>query len=243
MMNIFHCDAVTHMVVPHCKHATLYGWVVFIEMLTPNHSRCPIIVQVLAIQIVVIISGSRHYIHQSVGYAHQFIALALHLARVGIAVIPAIHQHAIALHMGVALGMSERTPHNSLLTVAFNKADVVVGELTEFLHHFALGVGVFVGAYVHTLATEHRLLALKIFLVEVIHEGVSSRIEKVKMVHAILLAAQFRAILSECQRMSRSINLRNDFHTACLAKLLKLNKLFLRVMSVFSSQAGISVAL
>ena len=103
------------MVVPHGKHTAKNSRVVLVKLLVAYLCRCPLVVEIFAVEIVVIITCSRNYVGEAVGNADELIALSLHLLRVGIAVVPAAHYHIVRLHLGVAIGMSERSPYDSLL--------------------------------------------------------------------------------------------------------------------------------
>ena len=98
------------------------------------------VVEVIAIQIVVVISCGGNDIEESIGNAHKLIALLLHIARIGIAIIPAVHNHVLRLNGGIALSVSQCTPAHSLFAEALNKADIVVGKLTELLDNLLLGI-------------------------------------------------------------------------------------------------------
>ena len=73
--------------------------------------------------------------------------------------------------------MGKCAPNGSLLAKRLHIFNIMVGEVTEFLHHFLLGVGIFIGTDVHNLTTEHRVLALQILLEETIHKLVGLGIE------------------------------------------------------------------
>ena len=62
------------------------------------------------------------------------------------------------------------------------------------------------------------------------------------MVHAIFLASQFRLVLSESQRVRRSVYLRNDFHVILFCQLLQVDELLLRVRSILCRKTRIRVA-
>ena len=137
--------------------------------------------------------------------------------------------------------MSQGTPNTSLLAEAFHVADVSVGKLTELFHDLRVLVAVFVGADVYALATEHRFFAFQVFLKQSVHELVSLRVEEVKVVHAILLASDFGHVVSEGQRMCRSIDFWNDFYKATLGQLLQVDEFLLGVMSVAGCESRICI--
>ena len=95
--------------------------------------------------------------------------------------------------------MAERAQYDCLLAETFHKTDVMVGESTEFFYHVFLRVRVFVCTDMYTLAYEYRIVALQIFFEQSIYEFVSFRLEQVEMIHAVLLASDFRFVMGESQ--------------------------------------------
>ena len=242
-MNVLHADAIAGMVVPYGKHTTKNSRVVLVKLLVAYLCRCPFVVEIFAVEIVVIVTSSRNYVCKSVGDADELIALSLHLLRVGITVVPAAHYHIVRLHLSVAIGMSKRSPKSSLLAERLYIFNIAVGEVAELLYHFLLRIRVFVGTDVHHLATAYGVLALKILLEESVDKLICLGIEQIEMVHAILLRANLRLVVSESQCMCRHVNLRNDVDAILLGKFLKVDEFFLSVRSVACCQSGISVTL
>ena len=63
------------------------------------------------------------------------------------------------------------------------------------------------------------------------------------MIHSVFLASQFRLVLSESQRVCRSVYLRNDFHVIVFCQLLQVDELLLRVRAILCRKTRIRVAL
>ena len=95
--------------------------------------------------------------------------------------------------------MAERTPYDCLLAETFHKTDVMVGESAEFFYHIFLRIRVFVCTDMYTLAYKYRIVAFQIFFEQSIYEFVSFRLEQVEMIHAVLLASDFRFVMGERQ--------------------------------------------
>ena len=230
------------MVVPYGKHSAENGRVVLLELLVANLRRSPRIVKIPAIQVIVIIARCRNDVNQSVRNAHQFIAQALHLLRVSITIVPAMHHHVLRLHLGVALGMSKCAPNGCLLAKRLHIFNIMVGEITEFLHHLLLGVGILIGSDMHYLAPEHGVLALQILLEEPIHKLVGLGIEEVEMIHAIFLGTDFRLVMGEGERMGRHIYLGDDVDAILLCQFLEFDELSLGIAAILRRESRIGVA-
>ena len=69
----------------------------------------------------------------------------------------------------------------------------------NFFYHVFLRVRVFVCTDMYTLAYKYRIVALQIFFEQSIYEFVSFRLEQVEVIHAVLLASDFRFVMGECQ--------------------------------------------
>ena len=95
--------------------------------------------------------------------------------------------------------MAERAPYDCLLAETFHKTDVMVGESTEFFYHVFLRIRVFVCTDMYTLAYEYWIVAFQIFFEQSIYEFVSFRLEQVEVIHAVLLASDFRFVMGESQ--------------------------------------------
>ena len=85
--------------------------------------------------------------------------------------------------------MSQRAPYACLLAVRFCQTNTVVGEISELLDHKTVFVGIFIGADMKTLPSEHRFVSSQIFHEKRIDEIVCLILEKVEVVAAIILAA------------------------------------------------------
>lgn len=90
-MDILYGYAVTGVVVPYGEHTAKDGGVVFLEFLIADGSRCPIVIKVLAVEVVIVITGCRHDVDETVGDADELVALFFHFLRVGVAIVPAAH--------------------------------------------------------------------------------------------------------------------------------------------------------
>ena len=220
MVDILCRDTITTMVIPYRIHTTEDSWILFIENFLAYMSRCPVFIQVLAIQIVVVITGSRHDVSQSVRDRNQLIALLDHFTRFGITIIPCTHDDVFAFHRSFAIGMSQGTPNTGLFTEAFHITDVAVGKLTELFYDLRVFVAILIGTDVYTFAAEHRFFAFQVFLEQTIHEFISLRVEEIQVVHTIFLTSYFRHVVRESESVSRRIDFRNDFHEATLGQLL-----------------------
>ena len=243
VVNVFHGDTVAGVVVPNGKHAAEDSGVVFLKLFAADSGRRPSIVEPLAVEIVVIVTGGGHDVRETVADAHEFIALLLHVARLCKAVVPAVHDDVFGLNRRVAVGVRERTPEDGLLAIFLHIFNIVVGILAELLNDFFLGVGIFVRADMHALAAEHGLLAAEIFVEERVHKLIGLGIEKVEVVCAVLLAGQFGLVMRESERVCGAVDFGNDFHALLLRPLLQVDKFLLRVRAVLCREAGISVAL
>ena len=201
-------------------------------------SRSPVFVQIFGIQIVIIISCSRHNVNQSVRNADQLISLFHHFLRFGISVIPCAHDDIFRFHRSFTVGMCQGSPYASLFAEAFHITDVTVSKCTEFFYDIFFLIGIFIGTDVYTRAAEHRFFTFQVFFKQGIHESISFRIEQIKMIHTIFLASEFRFVMAESQCMSRSINFRNDFHATCSSIQLEVNKFTFGVITIAGSQTG-----
>ena len=130
-----------------------------------------------------------------------------------------------------------------MLAEALDVANVVIGESTELLNHFFLGIGILVRTDVHALAAENGVRAFEIFLEESVEEGVSFRIEEIEVVHSVVFTGDFGLIVCKCQGVSRRIDFGNDFNVVLLGVDLKIDELLLGVVAVASGKTGIGFAL
>ena len=243
MMYILDGDAVTHMIVPNGKHATQNGRMLLIEHHLSYMGRRPLVVQIFVIQIVMIITRHRDNIDQTVGDADQFVTLLHHSFGFGIAIIPGTHDDILRLDRSITCCMGQRSPHTSLLAITLDQPDIAVGKGTELLDYIFLLVGIFVSADVHTRSPEDRFVTLQILLEKSIHECIRFGVEQIQMVHAVLAAAYFGLVMSECQRMGRSIYFGNDFDKTTGSFFLKVDELAFRIVAVACRQPRISITL
>ena len=212
MVDILNGNAVAHVVVPYGKHAAQDSRIFLLEDSLSHMGRRPLLIEVLSVQVVVVITGSRHNVNQPVGDADELITLTHHLLGVGISVVPGTHDNVLRLDGRFAGSMSQSAPYAGLLAVTFHQTDVMVGEGTELLDYVFLLIGVLIGTDVDTRAAEYGFVALQIFLEEAVHELVSLGIEQVEMVHTILLATYLRLVMGESQRMGRRIDFGNNLY-------------------------------
>ena len=63
------------------------------------------------------------------------------------------------------------------------------------------------------------------------------------MVHAILLASQFRAVMRQGKRVCRHVDLRDNLHAQAIAQLLQGDELLLRIIAIARREAGERLAL
>ena len=118
----------------------------------------------------------------------------------------------------------------------------MVGKVAEFLHHFLLGVGIFIGSDVHYLTTEHGVLALQILLEEPIHKLVGLGIEEVEMIHAIFPGTDFWLVMGEGERMGRHVYLGDDVDAILLCQFLEFDELSLGIAAILRRESRIGVA-
>ncbi|EJX10632.1 hypothetical protein EVA_00808 [gut metagenome] len=197
VVNILDRDTVAYVVVPYSKHTAFNGRILFLEGLVADHCGRPRVVKPFAVEVVVIVTGCGHDVNGTVGDADKLVTQLLHVLRIGVAVEPAVHEYIFSLYGCLTLGVRQGTPNNSLLAEAFYKTDVVVGKFAELLYHFLLGIGIFVGTDVYTLATEDRFLAAEVFAEEAVDKFVGLGIEEVEVVHTVLLATNLGFVLCE----------------------------------------------
>ena len=187
VVNIFCTDTIAYMVVPYGEHSSYHGRIAFLELHAADNGRCPIVVEIMAVEIIVIVAGSRHDVDQSVGDADKFIAQLLHIFRIGKTIVPATHENVVRLHGRFAGRMGERAPDHGLLAELLDILDIAVGKFAELLHHFLLAVGVFVRADMNARAAEYGILAADIFLEQAVQELIGFGLENIKMVHTVFL--------------------------------------------------------
>ena len=136
-----------------------------LECLVAYYCWGPIVVEVLTVKVVIVVACCRNDVCPTIRDADYIVTESHHVFRIGIAVIPLIHEYVVNLYRSVALSVCERTPNASLLAVLLGCADAEVGEVTELLNYCCVAVRVLVGTYVETWAAENGLLAA-----EVLHE-------------------------------------------------------------------------
>ena len=215
------------MVIPYGKHTSQDGWILLLKYLVADYGWSPIVVEVVAVQIVVVVTCRWNNIDQSVRDADQLVTLLLHILRVGIAVVPAIHNHVFRLYRCIAIGMSQCTPTHSLFAVTLYETDIVIGKLAELLYNIFLSVGILICTDVYALASKYRVFSLKILLEKSINEFICLRVEEIEVIHAILLRADLWLVLSESKRVCRYINFGYNLHKILFAQDLEVDKLLL----------------
>ena len=198
----------------------------------------PFFIKHFRIQIIIIIACCGNDIQIPVRDTNQVIALFDHLFRIGIPVIPSAHQHVFRFYRCFTLCVRQSSPDTSLLAETFHKTDIVIGESTEFLHHILLFIGIFVRSNMDTFAGKDGITSFQVLAEKSIHELISFRFEQVKMIHAILFAADLRLILCKSKRMCRDIYLRNDLHTQAIGELLQGDKLLFCIIAIAGGQSG-----
>ena len=231
------------MVIPHGIHTAQDGRVFLVEHHIGHVCRCPFLIQMLRVQVVIVIACGGDDVQQSVRHADKFVAQLHHLLRIGIAVVPGIHDDILGLHGSLALGVRQGTPHAHLLAEAFHIFNIMVRKGAELLHHLLILVGIFVRANIDARPYKHGVLSFKIFLEQSVHKRIDFRIGQVEMVHTVFLASQLGFVVTESQDVSGRVNLRDDFHEVLGSLQLEIAELILGVMSVACRQAGIGVAL
>ena len=126
------------MVIPNGKHTTKDIGIVLFECLITNHGWSVVLVQVLAIEIVIVIACCRYDIGQAVRNANKLIALLLHFDGIGITIVPNVHNDVLILHRSCTFGVRQSAPKHSLLAVALNEFDIVIGIFTELFYYILL---------------------------------------------------------------------------------------------------------
>ena len=134
--------------------------------------------------------------------------------------------------------MSQGSPYTCLLTETFYITDIPVCKGPELFYDIFLFIGIFIGTNVYTRTTENRLIAFQVFLEQSIHESISFGIEQIQMIHAIFFTTQFRLVMTESQRMCRSIYLRYDFDELGGCIQLKIYEFLFGIITVAGCQSG-----
>ena len=73
--------------------------------------------------------------------------------------------------------MSESAPYHGLFAKAFYQPDIMVGESPEFFYYLFLGIRVFVGTDMHTLAHEYRVVTFQVFFEQIVCKLIGFRFE------------------------------------------------------------------
>ena len=60
VVDILYSDTVARMVVPHGKHATFNLRILFLKLLVAHDGWCPVLVELLTVQVVVVVTCGRH---------------------------------------------------------------------------------------------------------------------------------------------------------------------------------------
>ena len=236
-------DTIAMMVVPYGKHTTENVGIVLLELNATDVGRCPAVIEILAVQIVVVVTCCRHDVNKTIGDRNQLIALLLHVLGLGIGIVPDVHDYVLALYRGLAISVCQCTPYHSLLAKALNEADIVIGELTELLHYLLIAIAVLVGTDIYTLATEYRVLAFEVFTEYAIDEGIGLGVEHIQVIHAILLAAQLGLVVNESKAVCGNVDFGNYLHVVVLAQDLQVDELLLGVMTILRGQTRMQCAL
>ena len=231
-MYVAHTYTVTAHIVPDSKHTTLYLRILFLETHVAYQSRRPTLVQIPVIQIVIVVACSRYYIHQPVRNRYQLVSRLLHVLRIGKTIVPDTHQHVFALYRRVTLSMSQRPPYHSLFAIALHQSYQMVSQTKEQLDHLLPLVAVLIRANVHPRSAEHRLRPLQVFREETVYERHDFRISQIQVVHAELLTAEPPAEMSESQRVSRHVYLRNNLDPQLGTLTHEVTELLLTVVPV-----------
>ena len=93
------------------------------------------------------------------------------------------------------------------------------------------------------LAAEYGVVAAEVFLKQGVEERISFGVEQIEVVHAVFLAAEFRLVVRESQRVGRDVDFGDDLDAVVLGENLKVDELLLGVVAVTRSQARVRVAL
>ena len=126
MVDIANRDTVVADVVPDAEHSSMNLWVALGELFLAYLSRRPSLIEVLAVEVVIVIACSRDDINISVGYGYHVVSQLVHIMWVGIAVVPHVHHHILYLDGCVALGMGKLPPKYCRFTIAFNLANEMI---------------------------------------------------------------------------------------------------------------------
>ena len=182
MVDVAHGDAVAGVVVPNGEHAAENGGISLFELLIADLRRRPFLIEHRAVEVIVVVTGGGDDVDVAVGDGNELIALGFHLRGVGIAVVPRFENHVLALDGRIAVGMRKCAPGNSLLAVAFDVANEVVGERTEEFDHGFVLVAVFVSADVHTRTDENGIGTGTILREEAVEERNDGGIAEIEVV-------------------------------------------------------------
>ena len=243
MMHVVSRNTITVVVVPYGKHTAKDGGVTFFKLHSADVCGCPVVVEVVAIEVVVIITSSRHDINKSIGDRNEFVTLFLHILRLSEGVVPNVHDDIFALHGSFALRVCQRAPKHGLLAVAFNELDVVVSKFTELFYHLLIAVAIFVSTDVYLLTAEHGIFTFKIFAEDAIDEGIGFGVEHVEVIHAVILTTEFGFVVYECQAVSGHVNFGDNFNIVVFTQNLKVDEFLLCVVTVLSGKSRVLSAL
>ena len=163
---VLDADAVAGMVVPEREQTSFEPRVRRVEGLIADVGRSPALIERFGVEIVVVVSCGGDNVDLIVGDAQDVVSQRVHLFRVGITVVPAVHQDSVRFDRGGALGVGQRAPEHRLLAERLDVAEIAVGERAELFDHQRILVAVFIGADVHLFADEHGIVAREVFAPE-----------------------------------------------------------------------------
>ena len=134
VVNIVNRDSILCNIVPYAIHRTQQSGVEWLHLMVVDDGRIPLIVNLVGIEIVGVVSCGGYYVHIPRRGCYHLVSELLHIGRVGIFWIPAMHNHIVHLYGSLAFGVSQSTPNAGLLAKLLDKTNVTIGEGAELLY-------------------------------------------------------------------------------------------------------------
>ena len=213
------------------------------EMLVADVRWLPVLEEPAGVEVVIVVACGRHDVDEGVGNGNHVESLLVHLHRVGVAIVPKAHQHAVGGDGCHPLGMRQAAPEDGLLAVALDLVAEVDNEFAETLAGGGVAVAVLVRADMEAGTGEDWVRAAKVLGIEAVEERDEGRIVEVEVRVVVVLGCQRRTVVRESQAMGRHVELRDDLHAHRPGIADELTHLLLRVAAVDGGQAGEDFAL
>ena len=133
-----------------------------------------------------IISRSRHDIQPPVGRTDQLISLFYHLLRIGITVVPDIHNYVFRSN-GSFMRMCQCPPKPGPFAEPLHIFQIMVGKFPETLRLF---FSIFIRTDMYFGTDKHRFATPEIFPEQTVQKGIYFRIRQIQMIHTVFPAPQ-----------------------------------------------------